>query len=52
MRAPWLAIVLGCLVGCGPRWAWAQGRPTAPARCRLTVSDGDIQVTPRYSGSS
>ena len=51
MRAPWLAVVLGCLVCCGPRWAWAQGAPDdSGALSRLTVSDGDIQVTPRYSG--
>jgi uncharacterized protein (TIGR02186 family) len=51
MAGRWTAAVLGCLLGCGPYVAWAQAPPDASGVLRsLTVSDRDIQVTPRYSG--
>jgi uncharacterized protein (TIGR02186 family) len=51
MRARWSAAVLGLLVGCGPHVAWAQGaRDGGGPLSSLTVSDRDIEVTPRYSG--
>jgi len=50
-RGRWAAVVLGCVMACGPRLAGAQAPPGAPGALRsLTVSDRDIRVTPRYSG--
>ncbi len=51
MRGRWLAVGLGVLVCCGPRQAWGQdARDDAGPLSSLTVSDRDIEVTPRYSG--
>jgi len=50
MRGRWAVAVLACLLGVVPQRAWAQTVPDGSALRSLTVSDREIQVTPRFSG--